>query len=193
MTSTFLQRVRARTQRLHHALRGHYWFPHVPLALLLGLGGLLVLRTSFGRHWLDYIQALAEQKVSVKLRRLPPLLIGGGMFTMSLGLLWRSRLAWVMSVLLAATAVVNTVFTWHGREQLLLAYFSFVLASLLLTWRAFDRTSIAAGTLFALTAVAMLLMYATFGSYYLGAEFKPRIGDMISALYYALVTMSTVG
>jgi voltage-gated potassium channel len=36
-------------------------------------------------------------------------------------------------------------------------------------------------------------MYATFGSYYLGAEFKPRIGDLVSALYYALVTMSTVG
>jgi voltage-gated potassium channel len=193
MTSTFLQRVRARTQRLHHGLGGHYWFPHVPLALLLGLGGLWLLRTSFGAHWLEYIQALAEQKVSLKLRRLPPLLIGGGMFTMSLGLLWRSRLAWVMSVLLAATAVVNTVFTGHGHEQLLLAYFSFVLASLLLTWRAFDRTSIAAGTLFALTAVAMLLMYATFGSYYLGAEFKPRIGDLISALYYAMVTMSTVG
>ena len=193
MTSTFLQRVRARTQRLHHGLGGHYWFPHVPLALLLGLGGLWLLRTSFGTHWLEYIQALAEQKVSLKLSRLPALLIGGGMFTMSLGLLWRSRLAWVMAVLLAATAVVNTVFTGHGHEHLLLAYFSFVLALLLLTWRSFDRTSIAAGTLFALTAVAMLLMYATFGSYYLGTQFRPRIVDLISALYYAMVTMSTVG
>ena len=57
----------------------------------------------------------------------------------------------------------------------------------------FVRSSIAAGTLFALTAIAMLLMYATFGSYYLGAEFKTRIVDLIIALYYALVTMSTVG
>lgn len=193
MTSTFLQRFRARAQRLHHGLGGHYWFPHVPLALLLGLGGLWMLRASFGTHWLEYIQALVEQKVSLRLSRLPPLLIGGGMFTMSLGLLWRSRLAWVMSVLLAVTAVFNTVFTGHGHEQLLLAYFSFVLMLLLLTWRDFDRTSIAAGTLFALTAVAMLLMYATFGSYYLGTQFRPRIVDLVTALYYALVTMSTVG
>jgi voltage-gated potassium channel len=193
MTSTFIQRLRARSQRIHRLLRGRYWFPHVPLALLLGLGGLWLLRASFGTHWLVYIRALVEQKVSLKLSRLPPLLIGGGMFTMSLGLLWRSRLAWVMAVLLAATASVNTVFTGHGHEQLLLAYFFFVLATLMLAWRRFDRSSIAAGTLFALTAVAMLLMYATFGSYYLGAEFKPRIVDLISALYYAMVTMSTVG
>jgi len=193
MTSTFLQRFRARTQRLLHGLGGHYWFPHVPLALLLGLSGLWMLHASFGRHWLQYIEALVEQKVSLRLSRLPPLLIGGGMFTMSLGLLWRSRVAWVMAVLLASTAAVNTVFTGRGHEHLLLAYFSFVLVLLLLTWRSFDRTSIAAGTLFALTAVAMLLMYATFGSYYLGTQFKPRIGDLISALYYALVTMSTVG
>ncbi len=193
MTSTFLQRVRARAQRLNHALGGHFWFPHVPLALLLGLGGLWLLRTSFGTHWLQYIRALAEQKVSLKLRNLPPLLIGGGMFTMSLGMLLRSRLAWVMAVLLSSTAAVNTVFTGHGQEHLLLAYFSFLLAILLLAWRDFDRTSIAASTLFALTAVAMLLMYATFGSYYLGAQFRPKIGDLISALYYAMVTMSTVG
>jgi voltage-gated potassium channel len=39
----------------------------------------------------------------------------------------------------------------------------------------------------------MLLMYATFGSYYLGADFKPQIGDLVTALYFAMVTMSTVG
>jgi voltage-gated potassium channel len=39
----------------------------------------------------------------------------------------------------------------------------------------------------------MLLLYATFGSYYLGAEFKPPITDLVTALYYAMVTMSTVG
>ena len=92
-----------------------------------------------------------------------------------------------------ATAIVNTVFTGHVDERLLLAYFSFVLLSLLLTWRDFDRSSIAASTLFALTAVAMLMMYATFGTYYLGAQFKPRITDLVSAFYYAMVTMSTVG
>jgi len=193
MTSTFLQRVRLRTQRLNHGLRGEYWFPHVPLALLLGFAGYLMLRASFGTHWTEYLTTLAEGKFRLELKRLPALLIGAGMITMALGLLWRSRLAWVMSVLLAATAVVNTVFTMHADARLLLAFFSFILASLLVTWRQFDRSSIAASTLFALTAVAMLIVYATFGTYYLGAQFKPRITDLVSAFYYAMVTMSTVG
>jgi voltage-gated potassium channel len=165
----------------------------VPLALLLGLAGYWLLRASFGTHWTEYLKMLAEGKFRLELKRLPPLLIGAGTITMALGLLWRSRLAWFMAVLLTATAIVNTIFAGHVDSHLLMAYFAFVLASLLLTWRNFDRTSIAASTLFALTAVAMLMMYATFGTYYLGAQFKPRITDLVTAFYYAMVTMSTVG
>jgi voltage-gated potassium channel len=193
MISTYLQRYRARIQRLNHALGGYYWFPHVPLALLLALAGFWMLQASFGTHWPEYLRMLAEGKLRLELKHLPPLLIGAGMMTTAIGLLWRSRLAWVMAVLLAATAVMNTVFTVHTDTHIWLAYFAFVLASLLFTWRQFDRTSIAASTLFALTAVAMLIVYATFGSYYLGAQFKPRITDLVSAFYYAMVTMSTVG
>jgi voltage-gated potassium channel len=193
MRLAFVRLVRARAQRLHHLLRGRYWFPQVPLALLLGLGGLWLLRASFGGEWRQYAEALIEGRFHLKLGLLPPLLIGGGMLTMALGLLWRSRLAWVMAVLLAATAMVNTEFTGHVHVQVLLAYFAFVLAALLFAWRHFDRSSTAASTLFALTSVAMLMLYATFGCYYLGAEFKPPITDLITALYYAMVTMSTVG
>jgi voltage-gated potassium channel len=39
----------------------------------------------------------------------------------------------------------------------------------------------------------MLLLYSTFGAYYLGNEFKPKITNLIDALYYSMVTMSTVG
>ena len=193
MTSTFLQRVRSRNQRLNRGLRGQYWFPHVPLALLFGLAGYWLLRASFGNHWTEYLKMLAEGKFRLELTRLPPLLIGAGMITMALGLLWRSRLAWFVAVLLSITAIVNTVFTGQVDARLLMAYFAFILLSLLLTWRQFDRSSVAASTLFALTAVTMLIMYATFGSYYLGTQFNPRITDLVSAFYYAMVTMSTVG
>ena len=101
------------------------------------LAGYWMLRASFGTHWAEYLKMLAEGKFRPELKRLPSLLIGAGMMTMALGLLWRSRLAWVMSVMLAATAVVNTVFTGHADARLLMAYFAFVLASLLLTWRKF--------------------------------------------------------
>jgi voltage-gated potassium channel len=178
---------------MHHAMDGRYWFPQSPLALLLGLGGFWLLKASFGTHWLSYAQALVHGEFRLPLKLLPSLLIGGGMLTMALGLLWRSRLAWAMAVLLAITGGVNTLFAGHAHVHVLLAYFVFILALLLISWRQFDRSSVAASTIFALTSVAMLLLYATFGSYYLGAEFKPKIGDLITALYYAMVTMSTVG
>src|SRR5665213_2277500 len=109
MVQTFTHRLRARFQSVHHLLGGRYWFPHVPLALLLGLGGLWLLRASFGADWMQYVHTLTQGQFHVQLKLLPPLLIGGGMLTMAMGLLWRSRLAWVMAVLLATTAAVNTV------------------------------------------------------------------------------------
>lgn len=189
-----IQRLRAQLQRLHHAMRGRHWFPHLPLALLLGLGGLWLLRTDLGEHWSGYARLLVLDASQLKPRMLPSLLIGGGMLTMALGLLWRSRLAWTMALLLELVGAVSLLATPHGpHAHTLLAYFVFVLAALLAAWRQFDRTSVAASTLFALTSVAMLLMYATFGSYYLGADFKPQITDLVTALYFAMVTMSTVG
>jgi voltage-gated potassium channel len=108
MRLAFIQHLRAQTQRLHHRLGGRHWFPHVPLALFLGLGGVWILNARFGGDWSQYAQALMQGDFHLNLRLLPSLLIGGGMVTMGLGLLWRSRLAWVMAVLLGATGAVNT-------------------------------------------------------------------------------------
>lgn len=169
------------------------WFPHIPLALLVGLGGLWMLNNHFGSDWRPYVDALMRGQFSVQPKLLPPLLIGSGMLTMGLALLWRSRLAWVIAILLAVLGAVNTALTGHTHVHVLLAYFSFTTIVLVVSWRQFDRSSLAASTLFAVTSVLMLLLYATFGSYYLGGEFKPQIHDLVTALYYAMVTMSTVG
>lgn len=169
-----------------------YWFPHVPLALLLGLGALAMLRLDLGADWQHYLGRLAAGQFDFKPSVLPPLLIGLGLLTMAIGLLLRSRLAWTMALLLAATALVNLLLGAH-HGHVLFAYFLLLLAALLASWRQFSRSSVAASTLFALTSVVMLLTYATFGSYYLGADFRPAITDLSTALYYAMVTMSTVG
>src|SRR5690554_3839321 len=110
---------------------------------------------------------------------------------MASGLLFRSRLAWVIALLLASVAVLNVTAEHQGRQ--LAFYFSIILGLLFLFWRHFDRSSVAASTLFALTAVIMLLGYSTFGAYYLGDEFNPAIEDLGTAFYWAMVTMSTVG
>lgn len=187
------QRLRLLRQRVYRLLGGRYWFPHVPLALMLGLAGYWVLEGSFGNHWFFSLRSLADRHFHLQLRKLPALFIGGGMITMGLGLLWRSRLAWLVALLLAMTATLNVLLGGRVHEQFLAAYFTLTSVVLLLAWRHFDRSSLTASTLFAVTSVFMLLLYATFGAYYLGMEFKPHITDLITAFYYAMVTMSTVG
>ncbi|HET7662416.1 MAG TPA: ion channel, partial [Rhodanobacteraceae bacterium] len=193
MTFSPLQRLRIALKRLHQGVRGDSWFPHVPLALLLGLGGLWLLKTDLGSRWDAFIINLFHGQTHIPPRVFPPLLIGTGMLIMALGLLLRSRLAWIMALLLAATAAISMFFGVHANGHLLLGYFILMLALLVVAWRQFDHSSIAASTLFALTSVVMLLLYATFGAYYLGADFKPHITNLVTALYFAMVTMSTVG
>ena len=187
------QLLRNRLQQLHRRVGGRHWFPHVPLAILLGLGGFWLLQNDLGRQWRNVVAHVLNGNMDLRPGLLPPILIGLGMLIMAIGLLFRSRLAWLMALLLAATAAVSLYFGAHGQPHLLLGYFILMLALLAFAWRQFDRTSVTASTLFALTSVVMLLVYATFGTFYLGADFKPRVTDLVSALYYAMVTMSTVG
>lgn len=185
--------VRNRIQQLHKRIGGEHWFPHVPLAILLGLGGFWLLQTDLGRQWRHVFDQLLAGGQGLHPALLPPLLIGLGMLIMALGLLFRSRLAWTMALLLAATAAVSMSFGQHRHAHLLIGYFVLMLALLVFAWRQFDRSSVTASTLFALTSVVMLVVYATLGAFYLGADYKPHITDLVTALYYAMVTMSTVG
>lgn len=186
-------RIRSLLRRWYAAVRGEFWFPHVPLALAMAVGGLLLLRLDFGGRWSFYTAAFARGQFDLPAALLPPLLIGAGMLIMAGGLLLRSRLAWTMAMLLAFTATVSLLLGRHLQSHLLLVYFVAVLLALFVAWRQFDRSSVAASTLFAVTSVVMLMTYATFGAYYLGQEFRPRISDLVTALYFAIVTMSTVG
>jgi voltage-gated potassium channel len=174
------------------ALRKHEWFPHVPLAIFLAAGALKMLHFDLGRNWQQYLQLVMDGQFDQHPAVLPPLLIGLGQLTMSVGLLMRSRLAWTMALLLAVAALASLLFGWHHSIPMVV-YFSLLLLALLASWQTFNRSSLAASTLFAFTAVVMLMMYATLGSYYLGAEFSPPIKDLVTALYYAMITMTTVG
>jgi voltage-gated potassium channel len=185
-------RWRLRLQRWAEVLRAHGWFPHVPLALLLAGGAVGLLRTDLGSDWQRYVALLVERQFDLRPGVLPPLLIGLGLLTTAVGLLLRSRLAWTMASLLVIAALASLIFGLH-HNTVLLIYFALLLLALIAAWAQFDRSSLAASTLFAFTSVAMLVMYATLGSYYLGAEFSPPIKDLVTALYYAMITITTVG
>lgn len=192
LEQTLPQRLRSLMDRLHHALRARYWFPHVPLAVLVALAALALIRNDLGAHWFSYLQSLLHGHFELQPRLLTPLLIGIGLTTMALGLLMRSRLAWTMALLLLLTASVQMLLVRHSGNVLLI-YFCLMVLLLIVSWRRFDRSGVAASTLFAITSVVMLLLYAVFGSLYFGAQFKPAITDIPTALYYSMVTMSTVG
>jgi voltage-gated potassium channel len=188
-----LQRLWDASRRLHRVLHARLWFPQVPLAVLIAIGGVLLLDSDHGLNWRVLLPGVLSGHLDLDLALLPRLLIGVGMLTMALGLVFRSRAAWVMALLLSLTAIASLVFSLHHNGRGLAVYYALVLAALLAAGRRFDRSSMAAGTLFALTSVVMLLLYATYGSYYLGDQFTPRIDDLTTALYFAIVTTSTVG
>ncbi len=201
-TDLFRLRPRQRAHRLfdlwRHKTRWDLWFPQVPLALAVGVLGLANLLPAAG-HVLRLRSAGGRQglrsllfNINV-LHNLPQGIAGLVMLAMTAGLLLRSRLAWVTTLLIAAAALAME---WHApahRSWTLIAFNGATLLALLLSYRSFGRSSLAAGTLFAAFSVLMLLGYAILGAYTLGSGFAPPIRNLPTALYFAVETMSTVG
>ncbi|MGL6072199.1 voltage-gated potassium channel protein [Craterilacuibacter sp.] len=172
------------------------WLPHLPLALLVGLQALLLgypllsdlPRTLPGNFWYAQAAILAEFSWVM----LPRLLLSSGLVLMAIGLLLKARIAWFFSVLLL---LLVTPLLWRaGLTQRDALAFSWLLILLLLFFRkAFDRSSVVAGTLLTILIVSTMLSYAMLGSLSLGNEFVPPILNPMTALYFSMVTMTTVG
>ncbi|MAU20604.1 MAG: hypothetical protein CMH13_08735 [Martelella sp.] len=120
-------------------------------------------------------------------------LVGGLLTLLSIGLLWRSRLAWVLTLLMTAASLVMQLLLHSDPNTALVAYSVLLLISLLLTRQSFHRASLTIGTLFALVGILLTMGYGVLGSYVLGKGFSPAIGNFDAALYFTVVTMSTVG
>jgi voltage-gated potassium channel len=182
---------RWRRLRQHFGLR--HWFPHIPLALAQALLGLLVFELAYGGGWARLAAEIPGGLTNVHPSGIAFLLIGAALVLMSIGLALRSRLAWTIALLLNFAVVLAVRLIPHASAPWLVNYAVVLLVALGFAHRAFSRSSVAAGTIFAITSSLLLLIYAVFGALYLGAQFNPPIHDLITALYYAVVTMGTVG
>ncbi|APZ44536.1 hypothetical protein BW247_03915 [Acidihalobacter ferrooxydans] len=197
-----MARLRMLQSRVYRALRMNIWFPHAPIAVLVGLAGLAELLPALGsltrlvsfvavpakdlKGFSQGFDTLAIHGVSLEL-------IGGLLVLLSLGLLWRSRLAWVLTLLMTA-ATVGLQFVPHTTPHIsIIAYNGALLVLLYLTRDSFQRASLATSTLFALLGVLLTVGYGVLGSYTLGAGFSPAITNVTDALYFTVVTLSTVG
>jgi len=135
--------------------------------------------------WQDLIDTIG-------LIELPRMALGLGMMIMSVGLLWRARIAWILSLFLLIFAIIIDLYT--SRDHLVVMVFSAVLFVLLLRhWQIFSRSSFAASSMYTIVSVSWLLFYAVLGTLYLGNQFKPPIEDLVSAFYFSVITMATVG
>ena len=177
-------------------------FPwHWVLAVLVAVNGFVLLQPSLGAvqslqpaSWTDWFNpdSLSTVLHSFGFAEIPRLALGLGLVIMALGLIFRARIAWVISLLLLLGSGIFLLSRANG--HLGLVVYTVVLVALLgAYWRHFDRSSLIAGSLFAFLSVASLLVYAVFGALYLGHEFRPPITSGITALYFAIVSMSTVG
>lgn len=163
----------------------------LPILLLIAAFGLL--RSDLGGNWWLVLWNFAHGQRDLAPNIMPSLLVGGGMFIISIGLLFKSRVAWYAALLLTVTAISSISFGYSKHNTPLLIYFVFVALAFVGTMSYFNRSSIAAGTLLGLAAVVLLLQYATFGSYYLGHQLVPRVDDLFTAFFYAVMTLSTLG
>ncbi|MGH8290816.1 MAG: ion channel [Steroidobacteraceae bacterium] len=192
----WMQMARNRVARL---LRASAWFPHVPLAILVGATGVLqILLTSGSLQRLvatggHSIVSLAGGLGLPEIRGAPQEAIGGLLILVGIGLLWRSRLAWVFAFLLALATVALELSPLSTASRSLEIFSVVVLLLLLVSRRSFTRVTLATATLFALMGVLVTLGYGVIGSYVLGSGFTPRISTFVDAVYFTVVTMATVG
>lgn len=181
------------------ALRLHRWWTRtgLPIALALvncALGA--VLLRPYGRQLGGVLHDVEQAKGFVQIADLlvlPPVFAAIGLIVMSVGLALRARLAWLISFLLLAFIVGAAALNHHRHLDFLLAITVAQTLLLLISWRRFDRSSLTTGALFALLGIGSVMTYGVLGALWMGAGFRPPIRDPVTAVYYAIVTMSTVG
>lgn len=81
-------------------MHSDYWFPHVPLALAMVVGGLLLRQLNFAGRCSAARKRWRIAAWIFHRNCCPRPLIGGAMPSMAIGLLWRSHPARTMALLL---------------------------------------------------------------------------------------------
>ncbi|HTU53150.1 MAG TPA: voltage-gated potassium channel protein [Acetobacteraceae bacterium] len=193
----------------YRRLRMDLWFPHVPLALAVGGAGALALLPTIRSYAAEYLHLDLGQlinalhPISGEIPRLilvgvPATVVGVLQVLVALGLLARSRVAWLCAL---GLTIAQLVLAMHSAAQggsggLVSGqaiYVVVLFVALVAARRWFNWSSLAANTLFAVAAILVLMIYGVLGAFLLGAGFAPAITNLPAAFYFTIVTMSTVG
>lgn len=200
-----LRSIRLFYNRWYRRLRMDIWFPHVPLALAVGIAGALAILPTVRQYAAEYLHLdlnhlfnalhpISGHVPALILSGVPTVVVGILQILIAVGLLGRSRIAWLSAVGITIAQLALTLHTGAAPIQTSeIIYIVALLVALILARNSFARSSLAAGTLFAVASVLVLMVYGVLGSYLLGAGFTPPITNLPTSFYFVIVTMSTVG
>jgi voltage-gated potassium channel len=191
--------------KVYRRARLDLWFPQVPLAIAVGFAGTLALLPAARKYLQEYLHLqltglfdalhpLSAQVPGLILQGVPTAIVGALQIFIAVGLLARSRLAWVSALLITITQLALAVgYTHQPWLSTGVIYLLALLAALIASRQVFQQSSLAAGTLFAVATLLLVLVYGVLGALLLGPGFSPPIVTLPEAVYFTVVTMSTVG
>jgi voltage-gated potassium channel len=191
------QAARLRWRELERLTAWQRWYPHVLIAAVLAFLGLLLVLSGGQRALGEAPQSARVLELEQHLNPLHygpvlELAVGVSLLAISVGIALRSRLAWMWS--LAALGVGLSLRIPPGLGDAPFVILIGVLFSLLVLYRGrfTSRTSITSGV-FAVTLLVTFFTWATGGTLRLGEQFDPPVRDLPTALYFSVVTASSVG
>ncbi len=169
-------------------------WPHWPLAIAILLSGAINILDGLRYNIVPYDQMQTLSTIAESLSFLgssAQMVLGVMLVLVGFGLFWRLTVAWAFAVLLLMVTVgVNIAQSMWGPSLILPGV---LLLMLMLFRRHFTRRTAIVNYLISFIGVLTVLAYGTFGGYLLGAGFDPPIDHLLSALYYTVITLSTVG
>jgi len=176
------------------------WFPHVPLGLaLVPLGLILSYRAALSMLGMSVsavrLDAFTEHMLGAHLGGLTDFVIGGLLIVTAFGLILRARMAWWLAVLALITSLSLRLFTdtFGETHGLVMTYRGVLLLWLLSSRDHFPVRSLPAQAAMGVYFVVMFLSCATVFTLRRGDHFAPEIQDSVTALYFVIMTISTVG
>ncbi|UNH38366.1 NAD-binding protein [Moellerella wisconsensis] len=128
----------------------------------------------------------------MKLLDIPRFILGISLIFLSFFMLTGARVAWLFAAFLLA--IMTFLDLRVAQEHIAQGWFSLALfVSLGVFWKQYPHHSLTSAGFVAVICIVALLIYSIFGTLYIGTEFSPNIKDVPTALYFALVCMTTVG
>ncbi len=164
-------------------------------AILVLLNSGLIFKTVYGMSD-DILHVLYISNFSnidfVALTNAPWFMLGFFLLINSIGLFFRARIAWIMSLVLLLTTLLFTVH-YYSEQYLNMLVPIITVGVLLLFSKDFYRSSATAGGIVAIISFTILIVYSTYGSLYFGEGFSPKIDNLSKAFYFSMFIIAMVG